>query len=173
MSTQDNQQSDLETAQRVQERVQFYFVTLTFTLLALSVETAKFNGSNISSSSELFAWLFLLLSGITGLSRLNSIPGNFKISIYQRSIQSNIDSAVQLLKDGNQTILLQKSAEAVDVKEYLEQQLQTKASFETQEKALYKKQWFFMRIHLSSLMLGLVLLIIARGIDYAYALVSQ
>ena len=173
MSTQDNQQSDLETAQRVQERVQFYFVTLTFTLLALSVETAKFTGSDISSSSELFAWLFLLLSGITGLSRLNSIPGNFKISIHQNSIQSNIDSAVQLLKDGSQTILLQKTGEAVDAKEYLEQQHQIKASFETQESTLYKKQWLLMRIHLSSLMLGLILLIIARGIDHAYVLVSQ
>lgn len=172
MNIHDNQQSDLESAQRVQERVQFYFITLTFTLLALSVETAKFNSSNISSASELFAWFFLLLSGITGLSRLNSIPANFKISIYQNSIQSNIDSTVQLIKNGNQTILLQKIGEAVDAKEYLEQQLQTKATFETKETTLCKKQWLLMRIHLSALMLGLVLLIIARGIDHAYALVS-
>jgi hypothetical protein len=172
MNIHDNQQLDLESAQRVQERVQFYFVTLTFTLLALSVQTAKFTGSNVSSASELLAWLFLLLSGITGLGRLNSLAGNFKISIHQHSIQSNIDSTVQLIKDGNQTILLQNTGEAVNAKEYLEQQLQTKTNFETKETTLSKKQWFLMRIHQLALMLGLVLLIISRGIDHAYALVT-
>ena len=173
MDTYDNQQSDLEAAQRVQERVQFYFVTLTFTLLALSVETAKFSGSNISSTSELLAWVFLLMSGITGLSRLNSIPGNFKISIHLHSIQSNIDNAVQLMRDGNKTILLERTAEAVDANEYLSQQLNTKAMLKEKEDALIKKQSLLMRVHLSALMLGLVILIIARGIDHACLLVAE
>ena len=166
-----NQRLDLEAGQRVQERVQYYFVTLTFTLLALSIETATFSGSKISQICELLGWVVLLTSGISGLSRLNSLPSNFKISIHRSSIQSDIDSTRKLIKEGNKTILLQKTDETVEATPYLEDRLKTLGSLEEKESVLLSKQSVLMKVHRSALFLGLVLLLISRGIDHACSLI--
>lgn len=166
-----NQRLDLEAGQRVQERVQYYFVTLTFTLLALSIETAKFTGSNISQISELLGWVVLLTSGITGLSRLNSLPSNYKISIHRRSIEDDIDSTRKLVKEGNKTILLQNTGGTVDADSYLSDRLKILGSLEEKESVLLNKQSLLMKVHRSALLLGLVLLLISRGVDHAWSLI--
>ena len=171
MDIEVNQRLDLEAGQRVQERVQYYFVTLTFTLLALSIETAKFAGSNISQISELLGWVVLLTSGVAGLSRLNSLPSNYKISIHRSSIQSDIDSTRKLIKEGNKTILLQKTDETVEADSYLSDRLKILGALEEKESVLINKQSVLMKVHRSALFLGLVLLLISRGIDHACLLI--
>jgi hypothetical protein len=171
MDIEVNQKLDLEAGQRVQERVQYYFVTLTFTLLALSIETANFDGSNISQVSELLGWVALLTSGIAGLSRLNFLPSNYKISIHRSSIQSDIDSTRKLIKEGNKTILLQKTDKKVEAEPYLSDKLKILGSLEEKESVLLNKQSVLMRVHRSALLLGLVLLLISRGIDHACSLI--
>lgn len=171
MDIEVNQRLDLEAGQRVQERVQYYFVTLTFTLLALSIETATFSGSKISQISELLGWVVLLTSGIFGLSRLNSLPSNYKISIHRSSIQSDIDSTRKLIKEGNKTVLLQETDETVEAAPYLEDRLKTLGLLEEKESVLLSKQAVLMKVHRSALLLGLVLLLISRGIDHACSLI--
>ena len=87
---------DLEVCQRVQERIQYYFLTLTFTLLALSVQTAKFDGTITQAISELTGWTLLFISGVVGLLRLDQIPKNYKLSIHMQSFKENVDDALTL-----------------------------------------------------------------------------
>lgn len=63
-----------EIAQKQQEKFDFYLVSLVFTLLALSIQTATFGASNIADFCELIGWALLLISGIAGLSRLEYLP---------------------------------------------------------------------------------------------------
>lgn len=65
---------NIHAAQRFQERFEFYLVALTFTLLGLAAQTAAFGDLVVADLTELGAWGALLLSGLTGLARLEGIP---------------------------------------------------------------------------------------------------
>ena len=67
----DNERS---VAQQSQEKFQFYGVALVFTILGLSIQTATFDGHIIARICELFSWLMLLVSGLSGLSHLEWNP---------------------------------------------------------------------------------------------------
>jgi energy-coupling factor transporter transmembrane protein EcfT len=66
--------SDRAVAQQGQEKFQFYLLSLVFTLLALSVQTAKLGTSTISDYFELAGWGFLIASGIAGLWYMETSP---------------------------------------------------------------------------------------------------
>ncbi len=66
--------SEREIAVDAQEKFEFYLIGLVFTLLALSIQTAKFGQSSIGDFLELLGWIALLISGLAGLSRLEYIP---------------------------------------------------------------------------------------------------
>ncbi|MEO0558055.1 MAG: hypothetical protein AAF170_07715 [Bacteroidota bacterium] len=53
------------------DKLEYYRIALTFTLLALAVESADFTSSLIPSAFELGAWSLLFVSGVLGLSRLD------------------------------------------------------------------------------------------------------
>lgn len=63
-----------EIAQKTQEKFEFYVISLVFTLLALSIQTSKFGSSNIADAFELSGWVILLVSGLTGLWRMQFVP---------------------------------------------------------------------------------------------------
>jgi hypothetical protein len=64
----------LKVGLEAQVKFEFYFVGLIFTLLGLSVQSAKFEINFIASSCELLGWLTLLGSGLIALFRLKRIP---------------------------------------------------------------------------------------------------
>jgi hypothetical protein len=70
-------------AHRIQEKFDFYFLALTFTILWLSLQTSKFGQGVASDLAELIGWLALLTSGISGLSRIEWLPGIFHAFSYR------------------------------------------------------------------------------------------
>ena len=64
----------LETAERLQSQFRYYFVALVFTLLAASIQTAKFGESNVQTISELVGWALFAVSGLVALSYLEWEP---------------------------------------------------------------------------------------------------
>jgi hypothetical protein len=87
-------------AQQTQEKFEFYLLSLVFTLLALSIQTAKFRGSNIADSLELFGWLFLIVSGLTGLSRMEWVPIIRTTLAQQQSFEEEIFKLKELELQG-------------------------------------------------------------------------
>lgn len=57
-------------AAEIELKYEFYFVSLIFTLLALSIQTASFTDINVQCVMEIIGWFILMMSGIFGLSRL-------------------------------------------------------------------------------------------------------
>ncbi len=76
-----------EKAMDVQEKLELYLLSLAFTLLALSVQTASFGTHPIGDTFELLGWGLLLISGITGILRLQHVPVALR---YYAAKQQNI-----------------------------------------------------------------------------------
>lgn len=70
--------STLEYSRSLQEKYEYYFIALTFTLLALSVQTTKFTDDKITTLFLLFGWALLLASGFIALIRLEKQPNAHK-----------------------------------------------------------------------------------------------
>jgi len=64
---------------KFQSKVEFYFLGLTFTILALSIQTAELDSNLISTMIELISWISMLLAGLIGLSRIFWIPTLYNI----------------------------------------------------------------------------------------------
>ena len=88
---------DLEYSRQLQEKFELYLLGLNFTLLVLAIQTAKFGNSQAADLLEVTGWMFLLLSGLVGLSRIEWLPVIYK-------------SGAQLseLKEECQKLLIQK-----------------------------------------------------------------
>ncbi len=63
-----------EAAERMQSRFRFYFASLVFTLLAASIQTAKFGHSRVLATAELLGWFFFAIAGLAALSYLEWEP---------------------------------------------------------------------------------------------------
>jgi hypothetical protein len=72
-------QSNLEAAKETQLKHHFYLLTLTFTVLALAVQTAKFSGPIVADGFELLGWLGLLSSGLLGIFRFDLVPKVYQL----------------------------------------------------------------------------------------------
>lgn len=70
MSDKSAHSSERAIAQQTQEKFEFYLLSLVFTLLALSIQTAKFGTSIPSDTLELAGWICFITSGLAGLSRI-------------------------------------------------------------------------------------------------------
>ena len=71
--------TNAQVAQQIQLKHQFYVLTLCFTVLALAVETADFDGPLAADAIELAGWLCLLISGIVGLFRFELVPKLYQL----------------------------------------------------------------------------------------------
>jgi hypothetical protein len=62
--------SERSIAQQTQEKFQFYFLALAFTLLGAAVQTSNFNRSTTENVFELIGWLGFLSAGLFGLWKM-------------------------------------------------------------------------------------------------------
>jgi hypothetical protein len=59
----------------IQNKFDFYFIGLIFTLLGLSIQTSQFIAkNNLQNTSEVVGWVLLAISGLLGMSRLEWKP---------------------------------------------------------------------------------------------------
>ena len=70
---------NLKFAQEYQGKFELYLVSLSFTLLALSIQTAKLGTNTIVDIMEVVGWMLLLVSGLTGLSKIENVPVTIKL----------------------------------------------------------------------------------------------
>ena len=66
--------SNIDVAIRIQEKFEFYFLSLTFIILGLAIQTSNSGVHAISDGLELLGWISLFVSGMAGLSRMRWAP---------------------------------------------------------------------------------------------------
>ncbi len=109
MADQKSAQSENAIAQQTQEKFEFYLLSLAFTLLALSIQTANFGTAITANALELAGWLSFIVSGIAGLWRMEWVPviriklaqkQDFEDEIFKlKGIQMQGQTEVHVLKD--------------------------------------------------------------------------
>ena len=108
--------SEREIALDAQEKFEFYLISLVFTLLALSIQTAKFGQSSVGDLLELFGWFAFLISGLTGLSRLEYLPVIREKYAFQDEIEEELHKLEAQKAKGETTVFVvgTKSQQPID-----------------------------------------------------------
>src|SRR2546427_1558098 len=71
--------SNTAIAQRTQERFDAYLLGLIFTILGLSIQTAKLGTSPTADAFEVISWVLFLVAGLTGLSRFEGTSEVYRL----------------------------------------------------------------------------------------------
>jgi hypothetical protein len=101
-----NVDPNLEYAIQTQQKFEFYFLALVFTILGLSIQTAKLSFW-LQGVFEIAAWLSLLASGLAGLSRMEWIPVSYKGHaevVHRRAFLQEANTGRPLVTDSGQTM---------------------------------------------------------------------
>jgi hypothetical protein len=78
MESQNKENPNIDLAIQVQQKFEFYFLALVFTLLGLSVQTSTITGG-WQGFFEIASLVTLLVSGIAGLLRLEQVPRFYEL----------------------------------------------------------------------------------------------
>jgi hypothetical protein len=103
--------TNAQVAQQIQLKHQFYVLTLCFTVLALAVQTADFDGRPLAADAiELAGWLCLLISGLVGLFRFELVPKLYQLfdaQIHLKHDKSELQKANVL--EGDEVFSIQEN----------------------------------------------------------------
>lgn len=82
---------NLEAAQDVHHKFEFYLIALTFTIAGFAIQTGKFSGNIFGDFAEASSWVMLFLSGVVGLWRIEFLPVAYRIYNYIQVRNQSID----------------------------------------------------------------------------------
>lgn len=156
---------NIELSIEISQKFEFYILALVFTILGLAIQTAPYERTWWGSAIEVIAWLVLLISGLSGLSRLEWMPVCYRHFGYLHQEKRSLQTFDQGL--GGRPILNEK------YREWSLEELQ-KAKEEVQNQILMRQgkldrleRWSFLKykIHKWSFVVGLLLLFISRAFN--------
>ncbi len=155
----------------LQEKLEIYFIGLVFTLLAAAVQTARFGSGPAADVFELVSWLCLLTSGLAGMWRLEWIP----VAHVAHGIQQDAEELIeQLTQQENRGVRMTTfDGREVTIDAALAA-LRDRVSFRELEKAdLTASARRRYRVHKWAFVMGLALMLIARGYAPARAAIAS
>ncbi|MEJ1374399.1 MAG: hypothetical protein RPT94_05175 [Candidatus Sedimenticola sp. (ex Thyasira tokunagai)] len=100
--------NNIEYSRSLQEKYEYYLVALTFTILALSVQTAKFTDDKVTTSLLLLGWGLLIISGFIALLRLEMQPlghENFAILDEKKEILAALKEGGVVAQNGSEQLI--------------------------------------------------------------------
>jgi len=162
--------SNLDVSMRIQEKFEFYFLSLTFIILGLSIQTSKFGTHAISDGLELLGWIFLFISGMAGLSRMRWAPSLYRVK-HQIIRRERYRDEAKRRESNGKTHVIQGEKEIPigdfigDVSQGVKEVEDQMSKFETKNNLKY---W----LHVYGFTFGLLFLMGSRGYEPAVRFVS-
>jgi len=114
-----NIDSNLEIATQVQQKFEFYFIALIFTLLGLSVQTGTLGQDAYADLFEILGWLSFLLSGLLGLSRLEWVPVQYNLYSHMSGWEKNIKTVQEHKLSTGKNQVIDTNRNLIDIDEYV------------------------------------------------------
>lgn len=90
-------------AYETQGKFDLYLVSLTFTIMALSIQTAPSETALLGKVLEISSWGLFLISGCVGLWRLEWVPQLFHIIALRENAKESLSENRRLLVEGQVT----------------------------------------------------------------------
>ncbi len=158
-------ETEREIAIRQQEKFEFYLVALAFTLLALSIQSADFEGPVIARALEIVGWVSLLASGLSGLSYLEWLPVLRVHAVKKDDLDSNADQLRQQRSQGVENVHLLQNNSIVPIEERIREYGEAVNLLEQQDPILDKKSNLKYFIFKWGFVSGLILILAARAYE--------
>ena len=157
--------SNIDVAIRIQEKFEFYFLSLTFIILGLSIQTSHFGVHAISDGLELLGWISLFVSGMAGLSRMRWAPFLYgvKDAIIRR--ERVRDDAKRRELNGEKRAI--RGEEEISVGDFIADVSQGVREVEDQLGKLETKNNLKSSLHVYGFTFGLLFLMGSRGYEPA------
>lgn len=154
---------DIEYSRQLQERFELYLLALTFTLLGLAVQTAKFGPYKAADALEILGWVSLATSGFAGLLRMEWVPVVIKTHSQLKPIRTEKTQFEQAAAAGVTEVPVVGVERPVPLESLIENRTTAIAAVDARlekiERGILRKytlhKWLFA--------LGIVLLIAARA----------
>jgi len=154
--------ADTPSPHSVMEKFEFYFLGLTFTLLALAVQSFKPSPSLSADVIEILGWLFLLVSGLLGLSKVEWISA----MLYTQARLSYFEQArddLQKAQAQNLPLRDSKDGRTLNPAEMIEKNECTLSDIKSQGNKMDKKHEFKHKGQKAFFLIGLIALLVARA----------
>lgn len=151
-----NQEISIQT----QQKFEFYYLALVFTVLGLSIQTSVFT-SEKQATIEIIAWISLLISGLAGLSRMEWVPISYKHAsklTEERSIVADANTGRPFTESG-------RLMSEIEVKEFIqriEKRIKERTAIMDEIDTRSKVKYF---LHKWMFVVSLVLLVTSRSIN--------
>jgi hypothetical protein len=157
---------NIELANKLKERFEFYVIALTFTILGLSIQTAKFGSYIAPDILELLGWAFLFISGLVGLSRLEWLPVAYKVFGELDKKTAEINQLKQAKESGRTNVpVIGDGREFAPVDEVINKYSLAESKLDLQIKKLIKWTLIKYQIHKWAFVLGLFFLLASRSYE--------
>lgn len=148
----------------IQTRFNFYVLALTFGILALSVQTAVFDGRPIPARiAELAAWVLLLTSGLVGLRRLEWFPHLYEIDAIASDVMERKQSLKKVQLEGASSIHVLAENRQRSVQELLARADSDMERVVGRQKDLRKWTQIKYRAQQATFIGGVIALVVGRG----------
>jgi len=136
---------------------------LIFTILGLAIQTAKLGTSRVADSLEILGWLSLAFSGLSGLSRLEWVPVALKTGSQLQDIRKERQQLADAAEAGLQLIPVVDQPEPANIHEVIANRDDAIGKVEAHIDKMDQRIRLKYDIHKWSFVIGLLLLIAARG----------
>lgn len=150
-----------EISIQTQQKFEFYFLALVFTILGLSIQTSVFS-SKEQSIVELASWASFLISGLAGLSRMEWIPVSYKSYselTYEKSFVKEAESGRSVVDESGNYLT---DAEVADYVKHARRRIKERTEIMDKIDMLSKVKYF---LHKWLFVVGLICLMISRGLN--------
>lgn len=157
-------QNNMEYSRSLQEKYEYYLIALNFTILALSIQTAKFADGKVGIALELTGWLMLLVGGVVALLRLEAQPGAHRGYAELDAQEDKVTTLKEYqLKGTTEIIQLDLGGEPVKIEESIRQKedwiLRNRPTVESLESRII----IYYRVHKTLFILGIISIAASRG----------
>lgn len=148
-----------------QQKFDFYFVALTFTILGLAVQTATFGTQPVADCFELLGWLSLLVSGIAGIHRLQWQPQVFQLWGVQTGQENRLTGLRKAKAQGTRTVHTLETGSDISIDEVIANDEKGLSIVKQRIDTVQGHADRGHSIRSFTFLLGLAALIIARGLS--------
>ena len=158
-------EANQEYSRQTQQKFEFYFIALVFTILALSIQTSVMTELNWQRFFELLSWVCLLLSGLSGLSRLEWVAVVFRLFGNRQTETRNAEKHEQAMAGGS---IQNIDGSVMTKEEMIKMKKHYKDNIDLMTKEISRiEKWLSIKyeVHKWGFVIGLCSLIISRAMQ--------